>query len=279
MKSGIYQIKNLINDKVYLGSTNNFNRRKLDHYRALLKNKHPNKKLQRSFNKYGKENFIFEILAVCPIEYCIKLEQWFINTVRPKYNILLTAGNCLNYKHSTESKQKISAANKGRKVSEETRAKQSLQRKGRKLSIETIEKLRTRNKGRKKSQESIDKTANSHKRKVYQYSLSGGFIKMFYSVKEASKELNISPSNIANCCRGIYKQSKGFMFKYEFYDNILSFSKKEKKHKPVIGISENNQIEFSSVKQASETLHMSPKSLYTVICNKEKLKGFYWRYK
>lgn len=48
--------------------------------------------LQRSVNKYGFENFRFEILAICPKEYCVKLEQWFLDTLKPTYNIRKIAG-------------------------------------------------------------------------------------------------------------------------------------------------------------------------------------------
>ena len=55
MNSGIYQI--VINNKGYIGSTNNFSRRKNEHISLLKRNTHTNKKLQNSYNKYKKFNF------------------------------------------------------------------------------------------------------------------------------------------------------------------------------------------------------------------------------
>lgn len=57
MKCCIYFIINKITEEYYVGQTTNFSRRKNEHFSKLAKNIHPNKKLQNSYNKYGKENF------------------------------------------------------------------------------------------------------------------------------------------------------------------------------------------------------------------------------
>jgi len=62
--AGIYQIRNLINNKIYLGSAYNLYDRYRVHKSTLLNNKHDNEHLQRSFNKYGKDNFIFELVEI-----------------------------------------------------------------------------------------------------------------------------------------------------------------------------------------------------------------------
>lgn len=60
MKCYIYFIINKINRLRYVGQTTNFSRRKAEHFLKLRENRHPNKKLQNSFNKYGEENFVIE---------------------------------------------------------------------------------------------------------------------------------------------------------------------------------------------------------------------------
>lgn len=60
MKCYIYFIINQVNGLRYVGQTTNFNRRKNEHIRNLEEHKHVNSKLQAAWNKYGKENFIFE---------------------------------------------------------------------------------------------------------------------------------------------------------------------------------------------------------------------------
>lgn len=87
MKSGIYKITNIVNNKFYIGSSKNLYKREKQHFTLLKNNKNHCKLLQRAYNKYGKESFKFEILALCPLEYLFKLEQWFVNNFKPHYNI------------------------------------------------------------------------------------------------------------------------------------------------------------------------------------------------
>ena len=57
----IYKIENLINHKKYIGLTNNIERRRARHFTDLKRNQHDNSFLQKEFNIYGEENFIFTI--------------------------------------------------------------------------------------------------------------------------------------------------------------------------------------------------------------------------
>ena len=66
--SGIYKIRNLINNKIYIGSTINFRQRWYTHKTLLTNNKHPNSHLQNAWNKYGPANFVFEIMEILLIK-------------------------------------------------------------------------------------------------------------------------------------------------------------------------------------------------------------------
>lgn len=68
MKSGIYLIENVINNKKYVGQSLNVAYRISKHKCCLRKNTHENQYLQRSFVKYGEENFQFTILEYCEVE-------------------------------------------------------------------------------------------------------------------------------------------------------------------------------------------------------------------
>jgi predicted GIY-YIG superfamily endonuclease len=59
MKSGVYTITNIINNKIYVGSTNNFVRRFNDHKKELINNIHKNNYLKIYYKKHVKNNFIF----------------------------------------------------------------------------------------------------------------------------------------------------------------------------------------------------------------------------
>ena len=65
MKSGIYIIKNLLNEKIYVGSSVNIKKRFQEHKLNLRKNEHANFHLQKSWNLHGEENFIFVELEYC----------------------------------------------------------------------------------------------------------------------------------------------------------------------------------------------------------------------
>jgi len=60
--------------------------------------------------KYGYSNFTLEILEYCDSSETIQRDQYYLDLLKPEYNILLTAGSRLGSKHSEEAKAKISAA-------------------------------------------------------------------------------------------------------------------------------------------------------------------------
>ena len=50
---------------------------------------------------------------------------------------------------------------------------------------------------------------------ILQYTLNGDFVKEYSSACEAARELDIHQSNICKCCKGIYRQSNGYIWKYK----------------------------------------------------------------
>lgn len=121
-RSRVYKIVNLVNKKVYIGSTKrSFYNRKRSHFLKLKNNIHYNTHLQNAINKYGIENFIFEIITICNPEYTILLENFFINLFKSNlkdygYNyaipLELPLGNISNKgkKFTEDHKNKISFA-------------------------------------------------------------------------------------------------------------------------------------------------------------------------
>lgn len=63
--SGIYIIRNSVNDKVYIGSAINFQRRCADHIRMFGNNLHHNLGLSQFVEKYGIECLSFNLLELC----------------------------------------------------------------------------------------------------------------------------------------------------------------------------------------------------------------------
>ena len=93
--SGIYCIKNKINKKKYIGSSKNISYRYGRHFSNLRRNKHKNKHLQNAVNKYGIENFSFEIIEIVKNNNLIIREQFYINNTKWEmlYNTTKIAGS------------------------------------------------------------------------------------------------------------------------------------------------------------------------------------------
>jgi group I intron endonuclease len=112
--TGIYAIRNIINNKVYVGSSKNIKNRWRNHRCQLNKRISHSPHLQNAWNKYGKENFIFSILAICEEKDLIFNEELWIHTLKslnPEfgYNAFLpsTYGTKLFRKRTPSNKQHV----------------------------------------------------------------------------------------------------------------------------------------------------------------------------
>jgi len=100
---GIYKIENKVNKMVYIGSTNNFERRKGEHLKDLSNGNHCNFKLQKDYNKYGEDAFIFFMIKNIDNKHLLKIEErreieLYIEIMSRKYiyNINLTPDQDFN---------------------------------------------------------------------------------------------------------------------------------------------------------------------------------------
>ena len=203
-KSGVYQIRNIKSNKIYIGSAFLLGNRKWKHFKDLILNKHCNQKLQNAYNKYGKENFVFEILELCEKPFLLEKEQFYLNTIlhadeddlyfeQHGYNILRVANNSAGFKHSEETKKKISQIQIGKTVSQEIKDLLYRYSKGRVVSEETREKLRIIGKTKTCSQETREKVSNP----VVLYNIISHTQIMYESQKKCAEFLNISESYVS----------------------------------------------------------------------------------
>lgn len=122
-KPGVYRWINNLNGKSYIGSSVNLSRRLREYFNIYYLERNIKKNIQsniyRALFKYGYSAFSLEILEYCDPSEAINKEQYFIDLLKPNYNILPNAGSRLGHKHSEETIAKF----KGRKLSEETKAK------------------------------------------------------------------------------------------------------------------------------------------------------------
>ena len=75
---GVYCIRCKVNNKVYIGSSADINRRWIEHKSALRTGKHYNKQLQEDYDKYGADNFLYTILINCESQMLTKYEDMYI---------------------------------------------------------------------------------------------------------------------------------------------------------------------------------------------------------
>ena len=73
-------------------------------------------KIYRALLKYGYSKFSLVILEHCSPEDSIKKEQYFLDMLGKdsNYNILLKAGSSRGFKHSEETRKKMSIAKSGK---------------------------------------------------------------------------------------------------------------------------------------------------------------------
>lgn len=143
MTCGIYVIKCIVTQKIYVGSSCNVISRLSKHRSLLRQNKHHSRKLQNAWNKYGEDSFNFSVYLECQRSELIQKEQECIDQFKAAvsgYNIAPNAQGLYGYKHTDEARANMSAAQKGHTVSAEGRENMRLGQTGKKQTKEQIEK-------------------------------------------------------------------------------------------------------------------------------------------
>lgn len=189
-KSGIYQIRNLINNKVYVGSSSNLRTRMNAHFNELNKNKHHSIYLQNAFNKYGEQNFVFEVIEfVKNKDNLIESEQYWINkldSVSSGYNIQPIAGKP---SVTDRLRQAVIESNKRRVHTEEQNKAHSIRMSGTGNPMYGV---------RGKDAPSSCKVICIEENKA------------FYCVKDAELYYNLYKNGVTRCLMGIRKTCGNF---------------------------------------------------------------------
>jgi group I intron endonuclease len=166
IESGIYWIRCLIDNRVYVGSTINFSSRWSQHRSALNLNKHKNYRLQRVWNECGEEAFVFEVMGyVCDLSLLGVLEDEHIvryQAADPRFGFnSLLAGR----RYPEEIRRKLSEAKRGKLLSEEHRKKLSEAHRGMKHTDEARRKISESNRSRVYGEETLRRMSESQRGK------------------------------------------------------------------------------------------------------------------
>ena len=202
----VYQHKNKINGKVYIGITSQKPEQRWRNGEGYKSSPH----FYSAIQKYGWDNFEHNILFVelTKEQACLKEQELIkeFNSMNREYGYNSTSGGDI-FVMNEETKQKISQAlmgnqnNLGHSCSEEKKKKISEAQKGRKFTEEHKQKLTEAAKNRhvpcSEEKKQILKE-KSHKKPVYCEELD----KVFESVQECGRQLGIPATNITKLCNG-----------------------------------------------------------------------------
>jgi group I intron endonuclease len=194
----IYQIRNNVNGKCYVGQSYRYKQRKQDHIRGLDGNKHGNVHLQSSWNKHGAESFEFSILskghtkAEADAEEIRLIAEGRLLHRNFGYNLAPGGGGIMaGFKYppeytgrwkgavniTPEGLVKIDESRRNRVWSTESRARAAAAQKTRYASVphseDTKEKMRAKKHGRKLSPEHRAKMVIAQKTRRADEKLSG----------------------------------------------------------------------------------------------------------
>jgi group I intron endonuclease len=174
--AGIYVIINLINGKLYVGSSI-LGRMQIRFHKHLYSGQ-GSKLVWAAVCKYGLSNFAFTVVYTIPNfigskdnQKLLDLENYYLNSLRPKYNIAQQAGNTLGVLHSETTKEfmKLNYSNERRKLI-------GALNRNKKLSSNTIELMRRAALNRAPHSNAIRKklSANSANALLFEISIVNG---------------------------------------------------------------------------------------------------------
>ena len=249
---GVYKITNLVNYKVYIGQSINIVNRWKDHVHALNRNDSSCTLLQRAWNKYGEENFSFEILELCAEEQLDEIEIKYIeiyDALNPEKGYNIEPGGNKNKHLSDETKQRLRESHLGKHHTDEAKCKMSESRTGegngmygRRHTEEAKQKMSVARKGKlahpisdyqreRASQANLGKVVSEETRKKLSEANKGHpahnkimipvycveLNRVFECASDAVKELGVGNThNILDCCKDIRKTCGGYNWKFAY---------------------------------------------------------------
>ena len=256
----IYKITNSVTGKCYIGETMRKDPLiRFKSHKNVIRRGGGCPALRDAFKKHGEENFTFEVLLECPNNERLAKEAEYIqlyNSMVPNgYNLRMSSVDNSGFKHTEETKAKISESSKKHANDPETRKKykegikkywenpENKKKHGdsirnsqkHKESMKNVYRIRGNGgkqldsikekisnslkeyhkKNPEKSLEMKSKIGKAQEKPLIQYDREGKMIRKFKSTKEASEVLDISAAAISHVLHGRAKTSGGFVWKFD----------------------------------------------------------------
>jgi group I intron endonuclease len=148
--------------------------------------------IQKAIIKHGHNNFSLYILEYCEVQDLISREQYYMDMLSPQYNINPVAGSLLGFKHSEETRLKMSLTKEGLYLGENNpmfgKTGEDCPMFGKTHSLESRLKITLSKTGVKRTQETKAKLG----KKVFVYSIENSpntLLYEFISYNEAAQQL------------------------------------------------------------------------------------------
>jgi group I intron endonuclease len=212
-KIGIYLWFNNLTEDFYIGSSINLGRRFSSYFNEsyLYHPKNQNMIICKSLLKYSYEEFSLIIIENCNEDKLIEREQYWIDNLKPTYNVLNTAYSSIGYKHTEESKILMSELAKLRTHTEETKSKIK----------DALSGSNNPFFGKKHTEESILKIIQSKSTMIFLYNEYKELIYIFNSVAELSRLIHSNHTTINKHIK------TGDLFRGSWYITKLLFNNDE----------------------------------------------------
>lgn len=283
----IYKATNKVNGKSYIGQTCDLKTRIWQHWRCYEKE---DCLFHRAIQKYGKENFEWEVLETCTEkEKATLLEKRYIamyNTFHSGYNenkggvgghnaravvCLEKDGKFVKRYDSASDAEKDGFCNSDVLIS--CKDKKRLCKKHQFMFEDDYIKYGGR---------IYEKPKPSSMRSIIQCDMDGNFIAKYESVKKAAEETGANRTTISGVLTKTYKSANGFIFVHEedFPIKDLSIYKKKKKGRKVAQVDANTGKiikVFDRISEAGEELGVCYKAIQRVVDENERTAyGYKW---
>lgn len=313
--AGVYCIENIVNNKKYIGLTRNINKRLQDHKYKLKNNKHENDLLQKSFNKYGFENFKFYILETTDdLRSLSDMEIYYIekyNTLDKNFGFNIMDGGStgvipkeyIEKRSFTRSKRvaqfdldnnfiqiHLNAREICRTYGLSEDFSNAIYRCCRNLSNSSYGyrwKFVEKEEYVKNNIFSVEKYPLYSRNKVLCFNIDGNFEKCFDNYTVAQNEFNPNGDNIRLCCvkKSKTAYNKIWIYEDDYFENGIDFNYLNSTNsclkKAVVRCDKDTHEEierYESARIASEQGY-SYKNISAVCTGKSKThKGFYWKF-
>ena len=224
---GIYIITCKTNGKSYIGQSINLETRWQTHKCKLRNGEHINKHLQYAWNKYGENNFTFEVLLECEENKLDEYEEYYIFELmtydrRIGYNIAKGGrfgkdtstpivqmdeyGNVIAEYKSISEAGRITGANK---------TNISLCCSGKQITTKGYRWAKKDDYINNNIKEVVRGKIGRKGKPIIQLDLEGNFIAEYPSITEAEKAIKKTRSTIGKCLKGIIKKSHGYKWEYK----------------------------------------------------------------